>query len=699
MTENGTAEERLQALRDTLRDHNRRYYQLDAPTISDAEYDQLFRQLQDLEAEYPDLITLDSPTQKVGAPPAESFVSAPHGVAMLSLDNCFDEGELAEFDRRVREGLGRTTVHYTAEPKLDGIAINLTYENGLLTQATTRGDGTTGEVITANARTIGNLPLRLDAKNPPANIEVRGEVTLPHEQFATLNQQLEAADKKPFVNPRNAAAGSLRQLDSRVTAQRPLFLYVYGVGAVSESVLPSSHKALLERLADWGFTINEHVQSVTDLAGCRDFYQYLSQQRSELNYEIDGCVYKVDDQAGREELGFVARAPRWAIAYKFPAEEATTTLQSVEFQVGRTGALTPVARLDPVFVGGATVSSATLHNMDEIARKDVRVGDTVVVRRAGDVIPEVARVIVGQRPADATAIELPQTCPECGSEVRHEADEAVARCTGGLVCRAQRREALKHFASRSAFDIEGLGDRQIEQFVAEGLLTSPADIFALHRYREDLLAREGYGEKSVANLLGAIENSKHTTLPRFLLALGIPEVGATMAADLAAYFGTLNAVEEAALAYSARLRELEHSDDTAAAIDRSLAKLDLRRVPNIGPRVAAQLADFFGEAHNRDVIDALRAVGVYWDEVATDTGDKRLSGQTFVLTGTLSRSTRDQAKARIETAGGRLTSSVSAKTSYLVAGEAAGSKKDKAERLGVTVLDEDGLDALLVGPD
>lgn len=695
MAETGTVAERIESLRETIRAHDRRYYQLDDPAIPDAEYDRLFRELQDLEAEHPELVSLDSPTQKVGAPPADVFESADHGLPMLSLGNCFDDAELAEFDRRVREGLGRTTVIYAAEPKLDGIAVNLAYENGVLVRGTTRGDGETGEVITANVRTIRNLPLRLDDDTPPASVEVRGEIILPHTAFDALNRRLEADGDKTFVNPRNAAAGSLRQLNSRVTARRPLFLYVYGIGAVSDGALPGSHMAVLDHLAGWGFSVNEHVQSVTGLDGCRTYYERLSALRGRLDYEIDGCVYKVDDQGGRDELGFVARAPRWAIAYKFPAEEVATTLRSVEFQVGRTGALTPVARLEPVFVGGATVSNASLHNMDEIARKDVRIGDTVIVRRAGDVIPEVVRVVPEQRPDDARTIELPAACPVCGSEVRREAGEAAARCTGGLVCAAQRREALKHFASRRALDIDGLGERQIEQFVDEGLLTSPADIFALKNHRESLVAREGFGEKSVANLLDSIEASKHTTLGRFLFALGIPEVGETMAQDLAAHFGTLAAVEDAARTYGERLRALEDSDDTAAAVDRELSGLALRRVPNVGPRVAAQLADFFSEAHNREIIAALCRAGVHWEEVADTGGPQPLSGRTFVLTGTLARSTRDQVRARIEAAGGRVTSSVSAKTDYVVAGEAAGSKLDKAERLGVTVVDEDGLDALL----
>lgn len=688
---------RIEELRRTLNEHNHRYYVLDDPVVSDAEYDRLFRELEALEAEYPDRVTPDSPTRKVGAPPAEAFRAVTHRQPMLSLGNGFDEAELAEFDRRVREGIGVDAVRYSAEPKLDGIAVNLLYEDGVLTRGATRGDGDQGEDITDNVRTIRNLPLRLRTGEPPAAIEIRGEVILPRSRFQALNRGLVEHGEKPFVNPRNAAAGSLRQLDSAVTARRPLMLQVYGVGDVAGAELPASHRDLLARLQDWGLPVNEFVQIVDGLDGCRDYYRAMLERRERLDYDIDGCVYKVDDQRQRDELGFVARAPRWAIAHKFPAEEAVTVLRDVEFQVGRTGAVTPVARLEPVFVGGATVSNATLHNLDEIARKDVRIGDTVVVRRAGDVIPEVVRPLPDKRPGDARVIELPAACPVCGSAVRRDPGEAVARCTGGLFCHAQRRERLKHFAARKAMDIEGLGDRQIEQFVDEGLLASPADIYRLGEHRDALVGRDGYGEKSVANLLAAIEASKQTTLGRFLFALGIREIGETMARDLAAHFGTLEALDDTARAYADHRRTaLAEAEGDEAAADKQLRDDPLRQVPNIGPRVAGQLGDFFAEPHNREIIADLRAAGVSWPQAdPADAGGQPLSGRTFVLTGSLADWTRDQARAAIEAAGGRVTSSVSRKTDYVVAGADPGSKRDKAERLGVTLLDEAGLQALL----
>jgi DNA ligase (NAD+) len=688
---------RAAKLREALEEHNYRYYILDAPAISDAEYDRLFRELQALEAEHPELATPDSPTRKVGAPPAESFESAIHRVSMLSLENCFDDQGLAEFDRRVRAGLGVDEAVYAVEPKFDGVAVNLSYRDGVLERGATRGDGVRGEAITANVRTVRNLPLRLRG-DVPALIEVRGEILIPLPDFAALNERLAAAGEKTYVNPRNAAAGSLRQLDSRITAQRPLFLYVYGVGAVEGRALPDSHLELLDLLRECGLPVNEHVDKVNGLDGCRAYYQRMLAVRATLDYEIDGCVYKLDSTVQREELGFVSRAPRWAIAHKFPAEEAVTRLREVEFQVGRTGALTPVARLEPVFVGGVTVSNATLHNMDEIERKDVRIGDTVVVRRAGDVIPEVVRTLPEKRPRNARRVKLPVHCPVCGSEVVRAEGEAVARCTGDLVCAAQRKEALKHFASRRALDIEGLGERLIEQFVDEGLLTSPVDIFRLGEHRETLLEREGCGEKSVANLLESVERSKHTSFERFLFALGIREVGETMARDLALHFGDLEALEKAACEYAEERDAAEASEEKPSAVDKRLAALELRRVPNVGPRVAGQIADFLTEPHNHEVIRALLDVGIEWDR--PETGDARprpLAGKIFVLTGTLPDLSRDEARVRIEAAGGRVTSSVSRKTDYVVAGDNPGSKRDKAERLDVPILDRDGLEALLAG--
>ena len=686
--------ERAQQLADELREHSQAYYRDDDPKISDAEYDRLFRELQAIESEHPEWVTPDSPTQRVGAPPSDKFESVDHATPMLSLGNCFDDDELAEFDRRARDAVDGGALAYCAEPKFDGTALNLRYENGVMQRATTRGDGITGEDITPNARTIRNLPLRLVGEDVPEFIEIRGEVVLARSRFEALNARLEEKGHKAFVNPRNAAAGSLRQLDSRITADRPLAFMAYGIGRVDGQTLPGSLFEQLQQLSAWGFTISEYVERVDGLDGCKRYYEAMAERRAGLDIEIDGCVFKVDDAATRDELGFVARAPRWAIARKFPAEETTTTLNSVEFQVGRTGALTPVAKLEPVFVGGVTVSNATLHNMDEIARKDIRIGDQVIVRRAGDVIPEVKAL--AKRGEQTTPIELPAACPVCGSYVERVEGEAVARCTGGLVCAAQRREALKHFASRRALDIEGLGDRQIEAFVDEGLLESPADIFALHEHRDALVEREGYGEKSVANLLASIEVSKQTTLERFVFALGIREVGETMARDLARHFGTLDALRDEAKAYLERVAHAEQTHpDNRAARDRMLSAEGLQAVPGVGARVAHCIADFFSEQRNLDVIDALIAAGVAWETVDTDDTPQPLAGQTFVLTGSMDSLTRDEAKARIEARGGRVTSSVSKKTDYVVAGDSPGSKRDKAEKLGVTLLDEAGFLALL----
>ncbi|MES1935688.1 NAD-dependent DNA ligase LigA [Salinisphaera hydrothermalis] len=686
--------QRAEQLARELAEHNRAYYIEAEPTISDAEYDQLFRELEAIEAEYPALASPDSPTQRVGAPPVDEFESVDHATPMLSLANCFNDEELAEFDRRAREGSGRDELVYCAEPKFDGTALNLRFEAGVMVRATTRGDGVTGEDITANARTIRNLPLRLATDNPPDFIEIRGEVVLARSRFNELNERLEQAGHKTFVNPRNAAAGSLRQLDSRITATRPLAFMGYGIGRVDGAEITDSLYEQLQVLADWGFSISPYVDRVTGLAGCRAYYDAMAARRAELDIEIDGCVFKVDDGPSRDELGFVARAPRWAIARKFPAEEMTTRLNSVEFQVGRTGALTPVAKLEPVFVGGVTVSNATLHNMDEITRKDIRVGDLVVVRRAGDVIPEVKEV--AERGADATPIELPAACPVCGSAVERVEGEAVARCTGGLVCAAQRREALKHFASRNALDIEGLGDRQIEAFVSEGLLHSPADIFSLAEHRESLVEREGYGEKSVANLLASIEASKETTLERFIFALGIREVGQTMARDLARHFGSLEALRAEAERYHQRLADVHAQyPDNKAARDRAMVAEGLQAVPGVGARVAQSIADFFIEPRNVGVIESLIEAGVHWPTVDVDASAQPLTGQTFVLTGSMESLTREEASDRLEALGARVTSSVSKKTDYVVAGERAGSKRDKAEKLGVEILDEAGLLALL----
>lgn len=689
----GTARERARELATRLTELSRAYYVEDDPQASDAEYDRLFRELEALESEDPRLVTPDSPTQRVGAPPAEAFDSVDHALPMLSLANCFDDDELAEFDRRAREGAGRDVIVYCAEPKFDGTALNLRYEDGVLVRATTRGDGTTGEDITANARTIRNLPLRLASDNPPAVIEIRGEVVLPRSRFDALNARLEDADQKPFVNPRNAASGSLRQLDSKITAQRPLAFMGYGIGAVEGAALDGGLYAQLGQLAEWGIVVSPYVERVEGLAGARAYYDAMAERRAGLDIEIDGVVFKADEAYVRDELGFVARAPRWAIARKFPAEETTTTLDAVDFQVGRTGALTPVAKLTPVFVGGVTVSNATLHNMDEIARKDIRVGDRVIVRRAGDVIPEVKAV--AERGENSRPIELPSACPVCGSAVERIAGEAVARCTGGLVCAAQRREALKHFASRDALDIEGLGDRQIEAFVSEGLLQTPADIFRLHTHRDALVAREGYGEKSVANLLASIESAKDTTLARFIFALGIREVGQTMARDLARHFARLDALRDEAGAYLEREAEARAAATTKADYERRMSAEGLQIVPGVGARVAHCIAEFFAEQRNREVIDDLLAEGVHWPVVDVEDKAQPLSGQTVVLTGTLTELTREAAGARLEALGARVTSSVSKKTDFVVAGDKAGSKKEKAEKLGVRVRSEADLLTLL----
>lgn len=694
MTADKATEGRAAELARALRVHSHAYYVEDDPRVSDAEYDRLFQELQAIEAGHPELITPDSPTQRVGAPPSDRFEDVDHATAMLSLGNCFDDGELAEFDRRAREAIDGSVLAYCAEPKFDGAALNLRYEQGVMTLAATRGDGVTGENITPNARTIRNLPLRLDTDTPPKFVEVRGEVVLARSRFEALNERLAAAGQKAFVNPRNAAAGSLRQLDSRITATRPLAFMAYGVGRVDGIDWPGNLYDQLAQLAAWGFATSQYIERVNGLDGCKAYYQNMAAHRAGMDIEIDGCVFKADDAGVRSELGFVARAPRWAIARKFPAEETTTRLNSVEFQVGRTGALTPVAKLEPVFVGGVTVSNATLHNMDEIARKDIGVGDIVVVRRAGDVIPEIKEV--AERGAGERTIELPVSCPVCGSTVERIDGEAVARCTGGLVCFAQRREALKHFASRRALDIDGLGDRQIERFVEEGLLESPADIFALEKHRDALIEREGYGEKSVANLFASIEASKDTTLERFIFALGIREVGVTMARDLARHFATLEALQTEAVAYLKRVRRVEDEyPDNRAARERALAAEGLQAVPGIGNRVAHCIADFFNEPRNVRVIDALVSAGVHWPEARGEACAQPLAGRTFVLTGSMDGLTRDEAGARIEALGGRVTSSVSKKTDYVVAGADPGSKREKAEKLGVTLLDEDAFRALL----
>jgi DNA ligase (NAD+) len=659
----GEVESRIRELRAQIRHHDHRYYVLDDPEISDAHYDALMRELREFEAAHPGLVTPDSPTQRVAGTPSPEFGEVVHAVPMLSIDNAFSEADLVDFDRRVRERLDQEAVEYCAEPKIDGLAVGLRYEHGRLALAATRGDGSRGEDVTANVRTIRAVPLLLDGDAPPL-LEVRGEVYMTRRAFDALNRRAAERGEKTFVNPRNAAAGSLRQLDPRVTAERRLDACFYGLGASEGWAPPRRQSELLAALRRLGLPTCPENALVRGAAGCLDYYGRMQRRRDALGYDIDGVVYKVDRFDWQRDLGFVARAPRWAVAHKFPAQEQTTVVRDVEFQVGRTGALTPVARLEPVFVGGVTVSNVTLHNMDELARKDVRIGDTVVVRRAGDVIPEVVRVVRELRPDGAREVERPRHCPVCGSHVTRAEGEAIARCSGGLVCSAQRREALRHFASRRAMDIEGLGDRLVEQLVASGRVTTPADLYTLTA--AELAGLERMGERSAANLLAALERSRRTTLPRFLYALGIRDVGEATALALAGHFGGLEQLQAA-------------------------TREEIEAVRDVGPVVAAHVRDFFAEAGNRDVIDALRRNGVQWREEparrAAPGGP--LAGETVVITGTLSTMTRDEARNAARAAGATVTDSVSRRTTLLVAGAEAGSKLRRAQDLGVTVVDED----------
>ena len=663
---------KVETLREQIRHHNYRYHVLDDPEIPDVEYDRMMRELQTLEKEHPELVTHDSPTQRVGDAPVSAFGTVRHELPMLSLDNAFSEEELQDFDRRVRDRLERQddAIVYAAEPKLDGAAVSLLFENGVLTRGATRGDGTTGEDITHNVRTIEAVPLKLRGTGHPDLLEVRGEVFMPKAGFEAYNVKARKAGEKTFVNPRNAAAGSLRQLDPKLTAARPLDMYAYSVGVVSGRKVPDRHSEILDQLQDWGLKTCPERRVVEGVKGCLQFYDDIGKRRGTLPYEIDGVVYKVDSIADQRELGFVSRAPRWSIAHKFPAQEELTVVEGVEFQVGRTGALTPVARLKPVFVGGVTVSNATLHNIDELHRKDVRIGDTVIVRRAGDVIPEVASVVTSKRPKKTRRVHLPKKCPVCKSAVAREEGEAVARCTGGLFCEAQRTEALKHFVSRRAMDIEGLGAKLIEQLVAAGRVKTPADLYTLTK--DELAGMERMGEKSAENLIAAINRSKDSTLSRFLFALGIREVGEATAGSLASYYGKLES------AMNATAEELQSVDD-------------------VGPVVASRIRAFFDEPHNLEVIASLINAGVSWQESEPRKAPSEgvLSGKTFVLTGTLPSMTRDEAKQKIHALGGKVTGSVSAKTDYVVAGEKAGSKLSKAQKLDITVLDEEGLIALI----
>ena len=751
MTATDETLQHIETLREQLRYHNHRYYVLDDPEIPDAEYDRLFRELQALEAEHPELVTADSPTQRVGAAPLEGFESVRHEMPMLSLDNAFDDSEVREFERRIGDRLKSSgEIAYTAEPKLDGLAISLLYEEGVLVRAATRGDGTTGEEVTQNVRTIQAVPLKLMGEEWPRRLEVRGEVFMTKAGFEALNEQARLKEEKTFANPRNAAAGSLRQLDPRITATRPLTLYCYGLG-IMEGIEPAAtHSENLERIKGWGLPVCPELKVVDGAAGCLDYYREIGERRDALPYEIDGVVYKVDRLDLQQQLGFVARAPRWAIAHKFPAQEELTVVNAIEVQVGRTGALTPVARLEPVSVGGVTVTNATLHNADELARKDVRVGDTVSVRRAGDVIPEVVGVVLDRRPEGAEPYAFPTECPECGSPVVKPEGEAATRCTGGLFCPAQRKNAIKHFASRRAMDIEGLGDKLVEQLVDEGLIENAADLFDLKEKRDELIALERMAEKSADNLLAALEKCKERPFARVVFALGIPGIGEEMARVLAEHFRSVEKLRSAQLTdfvqsggikgigrkgaeglvdHLAEHPELTYEGDYFAAF---LADLKIRginsrtseaiveryptlealrgasaddlenakrvKVPGFAEISAGNVVTFFGQQHNLEVIERLAAAGVCMEEeerVDAEAAAPSLAGKTFVLTGTLSKMGRSEAKAKLQALGAKVTGSVSKKTDAVVAGSDAGSKLAKAQALGIEILDEDALLKLL----
>ncbi|HEU0225931.1 MAG TPA: NAD-dependent DNA ligase LigA [Steroidobacteraceae bacterium] len=664
--------QRVERLRSQIEHHNYRYHVLDDPEIPDAEFDRMLVELRALELEHPELISPESPTQRVGGAPVAGFSEVRHRTPMLSLDNAFSREEVEAFDRRVRERLETSReIEYSCEPKLDGLAVSLTYRNGTLELGATRGDGAVGEDVTHNIRTIQSVPLRLTGRRWPRLLEARGEVFMSLAGFREMNRRAAEKGEKVFVNPRNAAAGSLRQLDPRLAASRPLEIFFYGAGSVEGRALPDRHSRILAALRDWGLRTSPELRVVKGVEGMLGYYQQMERRRSKLPYQIDGVVYKVDSLAEQRELGFIARAPRWAIAHKFPAEEEMTRVKAVEWQVGRTGALTPVARLEPVFVGGATVSNATLHNIDELQRKDVRVGDMVILRRAGDVIPEVVRVMLEKRPAKTSIVRLPAACPVCGSSVEREEGEAIARCTGALVCPAQLKESLRHFASRRALDIEGLGARLVDQLVDAGLVKDAADLYRLTA--KVLAGLERMGEKSAANVVEALERSKETTLARFLFALGIRDVGESTAEALARHFRTLEALRAA----------------TAAEIE---------QVPDIGPVTAGHVHAFFAEKRNAKVIDHLIRLGVRWPEARRPAArSDALGGKTFVLTGTLASMSRDDAGDRIREQGGKVSGSVSKKTDYVVVGAEPGSKLRKATELGVTILDEEAFLRLVGG--
>ncbi|MGB8339790.1 MAG: NAD-dependent DNA ligase LigA [Burkholderiales bacterium] len=656
-------------LRAAIDDANYRYYVLDQPTISDSEYDGKFRRLQTLEALHPELVAADSPTQRVGAAPLKEFGSVTHRVPMLSLDSAFAETDIVAFDKRVREGLDANEIEYVCEPKFDGLAISLHYEKGWLTLGATRGDGFTGEDVTANLKTVRAIPLRLQGDKIPALLEVRGEVLMLKKDFIAMNQRQEWLGEKIFVNPRNAAAGSLRQLDPRLTAMRPLTFFAYGIGAAQGFAIPATHGALMNALEKMRFPVAHERKVVRSVQGMLDYYRELGAKRDSLPYNIDGVVYKVNAVRQQETLGYKSRSPRFAIAHKYPAEEAETIVEGIDVQVGRTGSLTPVARLKPVFVGGVTVTNVTLHNEDQVRSKDVRIGDSVIVRRAGDVIPEVARVVIGKRPKNAREFVMPAKCPVCGSKVIRLEDEAASRCSGGLFCPAQRKQAILHFASRRAMDVEGLGDKLVEQLVDSRIVNTPADLYKLGVAALANLPR--MAEKSAGNIIAAIEKSRHTTLARFIYALGIRNVGEATAKDLARHFGKLDRLMQA---------------DAEA----------LMQVNDVGPIVAESIVRFFAEPHNVEVVQQLRGSGVTWQEgEKAPAASGELVGKTFVLTGTLPDLSRDEAKQLIEARGGKVSGSVSKKTDYVVAGEEAGSKLEKAQELGVKILDQAALMQLI----
>ncbi|MEA3276277.1 MAG: NAD-dependent DNA ligase LigA [Pseudomonadota bacterium] len=743
---------RVETLRRQIHHHNYRYYVLDEPEIPDAEYDRLMRELQAIEAQYPELVTADSPTQRVGAEPLDAFAEVVHRVPMLSLENALDEAEMRAFDRRVRERLQSEAITYVGEPKLDGLAISLTYEEGVLRQAATRGDGRRGEDVTAQVRTIRSVPLRLEEEDWPALLEVRGEVFLPKAGFEAINARARDEGGKTFANPRNAAAGSLRQLDPRITAERPLDMFCYGFGAVEGGALADTQRGSLALIKRWGLRISPELKVLEGVDDCIGYHREIAARRDTLDYDIDGVVFKVNGLADQEALGFVSRAPRWAIAFKFPPQEEVTRLLDIQVQVGRTGALTPVARLEPVQVAGVSVTNATLHNGDEIRRKDIRIGDTVIVRRAGDVIPQVVGVIKERRPSDAREFEMPTRCPVCGSEVVRVEGEAASRCTGGLFCPAQRKETIKHFASRRALDIEGLGEELVEQLVDRGLVKDPADLYALTH--EQIAGLERMGGKSAENLLTALERSSSTTFARFIYALGIREVGETNARALAAHFKTLEALvsvrkndlvipergiegigskkakaivdfffdhpnlsvegEFADWICGLQLRPKLNRRNCVAIADRfetldglrAATAEDLRYekdvgvVEGIGATIADQIVGFFAEPHNREVISKLvdpEHAGIHWAETKTEAAvptDHPFVGKTIVITGTLSRP-RERIKEELQALGAKVTVSISKKTDYLLAGEDPGSKLDKARALGVRVLSEEELATLL----